>query len=209
MQYFYSVMKKIFVLFMFVFTLFRVSAQQDKLSNWSFTAEYGLSRLDGDDDSSIKQVFGASVEYAFLPFAGLALDYYNLPQSGPSFSTELNSAALNLTVNINRLLFSRVDDKVILKGYVGYGIARYSSKFYATATSPNISVSGSASSFPVAALSVEFYVTRLLSLGAKTQFRPFNVNNLEGDPRYNLDNVNNDNIVTATLFLRLKLYSAN
>ena len=209
MHYFYSVMKKIFVLFLFVFALSRVSAQQDKLSNWSFTVEYGLSRLDGDEDSSIKQVFGASVEYAFLPFAGLAIDYYHLPQGGPAFSTELNSAALNLTININRLLFSRLDDKVILKGYLGYGMARYTSTYYATATSPKISVSGSASSFPVAALSVEFYVTPQISLGAKTQFRPFNVNNLEGDPRYNLDNVYNDNIVAATLFLRLKLYSAN
>ena len=209
MHYFYSVMKKIFVLFLFVFALSRVSAQQDKLSNWSFTAEYGLSRLDGDEDSSIKQVFGASVEYAFLPFAGLAIDYYHYPLSGPTFSTNLNSAALNLTVNINRLLFSKMDDKVILKGYLGYGIARYTSRYYSTATSPNISVSGSASSFPIVALSVEFYVTRLVSLGAKTQFRPFNVNNLEGDPRYNLDNVYNDNIVAATLFLRLKLYSAN
>jgi len=202
-------MKKIFVLSMFVFTLFCVSAQHEKLSNWSFTAEYGLSRLDGDEDSSVKQVFGASVEYAFLPFAGVALDYYNLPQSGPTFSTGLNSAALNLTVNINRLLFSRQDDNVILKGYLGYGIARYTSRYYATTTSPNISVSGSTTSFPVAALSVEFYVTRLLSLGAKTQFRPFNVNNLEGDPRYNSDNVSNDNIVAATLFLRIKLYSSN
>ena len=137
------------------------------------------------------------------------MDYFYLPQSGPAFSTELNSIALNLTVNINRLLFSRLDDKVVLKGYLGYGIARYTSKYFATATSPNISISGSASSFPVAALSVEFYVTRLLSLGAKTQFRPFNVNNLEGDSRYNSDNVSNDNMVAATLFLRLKLYSSN
>jgi len=53
-------------------------------------------------------------------------------------------------------------------------------------------------------VSVEYYLTKLFSVGAKSQFRPFNVNNLEGDPRYNLDNVYNDNIVGATLYLRFK-----
>ena len=185
------------------------SAQKKDLSDWSFTAEYGLSSLDGDGDSFIKQVFGASVEYAVYPFAGLSVDYYYYPLSGPTFSTNVNSTALNLTININRLIFSNTNDKVILKGYLGYGIARYSSKYYATSTSPNITVTGSASSFPVVALSVEFCLNETFSVGAKSQFRPFNVNNLEGDPRYNLDNVYNDNVVAATLYLRLKLHSAN
>jgi len=202
-------MKRISVFIGLIFSVMIASAQKSDLSNWSFTAEYGLSSLDGDGDSSIKQVFGASVEYAVYPFAGLSVDYYYFPLSGATFSTDVNSAALNLTINVNRLIFSNTNDKVILKGYLGYGIARYTSKYYATSTSPNITVTGSAASFPVVGLSVEFYLTESLSVGAKSQFRPFNVNNLEGDPRYNLDNVYNDNVVAATLYLRLKLHSAN
>ena len=202
-------MKKLSVFLVLLFSVVTLFAQQNIVSRWSFTAEYGLSSLDGDGDSSIKQAFGASVEYAFLPFAGLSVDYYHFPLSGPAFTTDVNSTALNLTVNINRLLFSKKDDKVILKGYLGYGIAGYTSNYFSTASSPRTSVSGSAISFPVVALSVEYYLTRILSVGAKSQFRPFNVNNLEGDPRYNQDNVYNDNVVAATLYLRLKLYSAN
>ena len=202
-------MKRRIAFLILIYSALAVSAQKNDVYKWSFTTEYGLSSLDGDGDSSIKQAFGASVEYDFLPFAGLSVDYYYFPLGGPTFSTYLNSSALNLTVDMNRLIFSRYDDKVILKGYLGYGIARYTSKYYSNTTSPNISVTNSASSFPVVALSVEYYLTRLLSAGAKCQFRPFNVNNLEGDPRYNLDNVTNDNVVAATLYLRFKVNSSN
>lgn len=197
-------MKKISVFIVFVLLAGAVCAQRDLKYKWSATVEYGLSNLDGDGDSYIKQAFGTSVEYAFLPFAGIALDYYYFPLGGPTFTTNVNAASVNLTVNVNRLFFSDTDYKVILKGSIGYGIAGYTSTYISSTTPSQTSVSNSASSFPVLSVSVEYYLTKLFSVGAKSQFRPFNVNNLEGDPRYNLDNVYNDNIVGATLYLRFK-----
>ena len=197
-------MKKISVVIVFVFLAGAVSAQRDLAYKWSATAEFGLSSLDGDGDSFIKQAYGASVEYAFLPFAGISVDYYYFPLGGPSFTTNVNSASVNLTVNVNRLFFSNTDYKVILKGSIGYGIAGYTSTYISSTTPSQTSVFNSASSFPVLSVSVEYYLTKLFSVGAKSQFRPFNVKNLEGDPRYNLDNVYNDNIVGATLYLRFK-----
>ena len=202
-------MKKISVFIVFVLLAGAVFAQRDLKYKWSVTAEYGLSSQDGDGDSFIKQVYGTSVEYAFLPFAGISVDYYYFPLGGPTFTTNVNAASVNLTVNVNRLFFSNTDYKVILKGSIGYGIAGYTST-YTSSTSPSqTSVYNSASCFPVLALSVEYYLTKLLSVGAKSQFRPFNVKNLEGDPRYNLDNVYNDNIVAATLYLRFKFSDSN
>ena len=202
-------MKNIFILGLFLLSFFTISAQKIEQPKWSFTAEYGFSSLDGDGDSSIQPAYGTSVEYSFLPFAGLALDYYYFPLRGPAFQTNLNSTALNLSFNINRILFSKVEDKVILKGYIGYGIAGYTSRYISATSQSSGSTYNTAYSFPVLALSVEFYLSRLLSVGAKSHFRPFNVKNLEGDPRYNLDNVNNDNIVGATVYLRIKIYSEN
>lgn len=201
-------MKRFSVLVIIFLTTSGVFAQSNDLSPWSFTAELGLSSLDGDGDSNIKPAYGASVEYAVFPFAGISVDYNHFPLSGQAFSTNLNTAGVNLTFNINRLVFSRTDDNIIVKGYLGYGLAGYSYKY-----NPNTPLQSTgfktAFSFPVVAMSVEYNLIETLSAGIKAQFRPFNVNNLEGDPRYNLDNVNNDNIVAASLFLRIKLYSAN
>lgn len=202
-------MKSIFILGLFLLSVFTLFAQKVEQPNWSFTAECGFSSLDGDGDSSIQPVYGTSVEYSIFPFAGVAIDYYYFPLRGPAFQTNLNSAALNLTFNINRIIFSKVEDKVILKGYVGYGIAGYTSRYISANLQPTGSTYSTANSFPVLALSVEFYLTRLLSVGTKAYFRPFNVKNIESDPRYNLDNVTNDNIVGATVYLRIKIYSEN
>lgn len=201
-------MKRFTLLFFILLTGLGVFAQDHDVSPWSFTAEIGISSLDGDGDSYIKPAYGASVEYAVFPAAGLSVDYNHIPLSGQAFSTNLNTAGLNVFININRLIFSRTNDLVIVKGYLGYGIAGYSYKY-----NPNTPLQStgfnSAFSFPVVAVSVEYNLIETLSAGIKAQFRPFSVSNLEGDPRYNLDNVNNDNIVAASLFLRIKLYSAN
>lgn len=197
----------IFIIFL-MFYLSQVYGQADDVSPWSFTAEIGLSSLDGDGDSYIKPAFGASVEYAVFPFAGISLDYNHFPLGGQAFSTNLNTAGLNATFNINRLIFSRTDDIVIVKGYLGYALAGYSYKY-----NPNTPLQSAgfktAMSFPVVAFSVEYNLIETLSAGIKAQFRPFSVNNLEGDPRYNLDNVYNDNIVAVSVYLRVKFYSAN
>ena len=58
-------MKKISVFIVFVLLAGAVCAQRDLKYKWSATVEYGLSNLDGDGDSYIKQAFGTSVEYAF------------------------------------------------------------------------------------------------------------------------------------------------
>ena len=203
-----NIMKKISIFVLLILSLSSVSAQNSDLSPWSFTAEYGLSSLDGDGDSYIKQAFGAGAEYEFLPFAGVSVGYYHFPLAGAAFSTALNTAEVNLTLNINRLIFGRKDDKVILKGYLGYGLASYSTT-YTSSSLAHLTSYSMASSFPVVGLSVEFPVVENFSMGLKSQFRPFNKNNLEGDPRYNLDNVTNDNLVALTLFLRVKLYAAN
>lgn len=202
-------MKTVVLLFLLMFATLAVTAQSNDLAKWSFTAEYGFSNLDGDGDSSIHSAFGGSVEYAFFPFAGLSVDFYHFPLGGPAFSTSLNAADLNLTVNVNRLLFSRNDDKVVLKGYLGYGLAGYKTKYTSTSIPSSASKYSYASSFPVAAISVEFNFTKPLSVGLKSQFRPFNKGNLEGDPQYNLDNVTNDNLVALTIFLRVKLFAAD
>jgi len=202
-------MKKIFGIILCLILIESVQAQRDLQYKWSVTAEYGLCNLDGDGDSWIRQAFGASVEYAFLPFAGVSVDYYHFPLAGPTFTTQLNSADINFTLNINRLLFSTTDYKVILKGYIGYGIAGYTSTYLSTPVSSRFSTYNSTTSFPVLAVSVEYYLNRFLSVGAKSQFRPFSVNNLEGDPRYNQDNVNTDNLVAATLYLRVKFARDN
>ena len=201
-------MKKISIFIVLMLSLSTLRAQESDFSPWSFTAEYGLSSLDGDGDSSIQQAYGAGAEYAFLPFAGVSAGYYHFPLAGPAFSTALNTAEVNLTFNINRLIFGRNDDKVILKGYLGYGLAAYSTT-YTSSSLAHITSYNMASSFPLVGLSVEFPVVENFSMGLKSQFRPFNKNNLEGDPQYNLDNVTNDNLVALTLFLRVKLYAAN
>ena len=203
-----NIMKKISIFVLLIVSLSTVSAQKNDFSSWSFTAEYGLSSLDGDGDSYIKQTFGAGAEYEFLPFAGVSVGYYHFPLAGAAFSTALNTAEVNLTLNINRLIFGRKDDKVILKGYLGFGLASYTTTYTASALA-NFTSYRLASSFPVVALSVEFPVVETFSLGLKSQFRPFNKNNLEGDPRYNLDNMTIDYLVALTLFLRVKLYAAN
>lgn len=202
-------MKRFALILLVVSSFSLVYGQKDDLSPWSFTAEYGVSNLDGDGDATIQSTFGASAEYAVFPFAGLSVDYYYLPLRGPAFSTNVNAADLNFTVNINRLLFSRIDDKVIVKGYFGFGLASYSSR-YSSATAPtSVAVYSLATSFPVLAISGEYSFKENLSVGLKAQYRPFDRNDLEGDPRYNLDNVTNDNLVSLTVFMRLKLYAAN
>lgn len=202
-------MKTVVALGLIMFATFTVPAQNNDLSPWSFTAEYGLSSLDGDGDASVQPVYGVSAEYTFLSFAGLSVDYYRFPLQGPAFSTALNAADVNITINVNRLLFSNKDDKIVLKGFLGYGIASYTTRYTSPTTPSTASTYGSASSFPVVGISVEFALIKTLSLGLKSQFRPFNQNNLEGDPRYNLDNTTNDNIVALTLFVRVKLPAAD
>jgi hypothetical protein len=204
-------MKRFVLVLLVVSSFLWVYAQEDdyELSPWSFTAEYGVSNLDGDGDATIHSAFGVSAEYAVFPFAGLSVDYYHFPLGGPTFSTNVNAGGINLMVNVNRLLFSRKDDKVVVKGYLGFGLAGYSSK-YSTATAPtSVSVYSVATSFPVLAVSAEYSFLENLSFGLKAQYRPFDRNDLEGDPRFNLDNITNDNLVALTLFLRLKLYTAN
>ena len=202
-------MKRLLLFILLLLLTGTVSAQRDLTYKWSMTAEYGLSSLDGDGDSSIQPAYGVSAEYAFLPFAGVSVDYYFFPLRGPAFSTQLNAADLNLTVNLNRLFFSSADYKVILKGYVGYGIAGYTTKYTASTSPFGASVHTTTSSFPVLALSVEYYLNKALSVGAKSQFRPFNQNNLEGDPRITLDNTSNDNLVAVSLYLRVKFVGDN
>lgn len=202
-------MKTVVALALIMFATFTVPAQNNDLSPWSFTAEYGLSSLDGDGDASVQLVYGVSAEYTFLSFAGLSVDYYRFPLQGPAFSTALNAADVNITINVNRLLFSNKDDKIVLKGFLGYGIASYTTRYTSPTTPSTASTYGSASSFPVVGISVEFALIKTLSLGLKSQFRPFNQNNLEGDPRYNLDNTTNDNIVALTFFVRVKLPAAD
>ena len=204
-------MKRFAIIVVLILCYSMIYAQEDyyELSPWSFTAEYGVSNLDGDGDATIHPALGVSAEYAVFPFAGLSVDYYHFPLGGPTFSTNVNAGDINLTVNVNRLLFSRKDDKVVVKGYFGFGLAGYSSK-YSTATAPtSVTVYSVATSFPVLAISAEYSFLENLSFGLKAQYRPFDRNDLEGDPRYNLDNITNDNLVALTLFLRLKLYAAN
>ncbi|MDD4971617.1 MAG: outer membrane beta-barrel protein [Paludibacter sp.] len=202
-------MKRKLLIVLLILTAVTVTAQRDLTYKWSMTAEYGMSSLDGDGDSSIQPAYGVSVEYAFLAFAGVSVDYYYFPLRGPAFSTQLNAADLNLTVNLNRLFFSSTDYRVIVKGSAGYGIAGYSTKYTASTTPFSASIHTTTSSFPVLALSVEYYLNKALSLGVKSQFRPFNQNNLEGDPRVTLDNTSNDNLVAAALYLRVKFIGDN
>lgn len=207
--YFYTIMKRFTVFLAMTLSLLSAFAQKDNLYKWSFTVEGGLNSLDGDGDSSTQSAYGASVEYDFIPVVGVSVDYYHFPESGPAFTTQINSADINLTVNINRLIFSKKDNEVILKGYLGYGLAGYTYKYFNTPSPVSSSNYSFANSFPVLGVSVEFYLNKLLSVGLKSQFRPFNVNTLEGGPQLNLDNITNDNIVAGTIFLRFKLYSAN
>ena len=184
-------------------------AQKDDLSKWSFTAEYGINTLDRDGDSSIQPAYGASVEYAFFPFAGLSLDFYHFPLSGSNFSTNLNASDLNITVNFSRLFFSKFINKVILNGYLGVGLADYTTNYHSQSPPLSVSKNVVTSIIPVGALSVEYYIIKTLALGAKVQFRPFSKDNLEGDPNFNYNGVYNDNLLAITVYLRLKLYSAN
>ena len=198
----------------FIFSIFlllalsSVFAQQAEFSPWSFTAEYGISGPDRDGDSSIQPSVGASVEYAVFPFAGLSVDYYHFRLAGSAFRTDMNTGDVNVTVNFSKLLLSHFDNKVTLNGSVGVGLAGYTTN-YQTSTASVVKGYELATCFPVVALSVEYYLIKNLALGAKAQFRPFNKDNLEGDPLFNYSAVSNDNILAVTVYLRLKLYAAN
>ena len=84
-------MKRFLLLFaLLMFSISIVLAQKDNSYKWSFTAKCGLNSLDGDGDSSIQRAIGASIEYDFLPFAGVSVDYYHFPERGTTFTTQIN-----------------------------------------------------------------------------------------------------------------------
>ena len=196
-----TAMKRFALIIVVILSALQAYSQADDLSKWSFTGEYGFKASDRDGDSSVQPTFGASVEYAFFPFAGLSVDYYHFLLSGTTFKTRLNASDLNATVNFSRLFFSGINNKVILNGSVGFGLASYSSKYNSTTSSSAYSL---AVSFPVMMLSVEYNLITTLALGAKIQYRPFNKDNLEGDPVFDFNEVSNDNILAVTAYLRLR-----
>ncbi|HJV77785.1 MAG TPA: hypothetical protein VJ602_05320 [Paludibacter sp.] len=182
-------------------------SQTADLSNWSFTAELGLKNSDKYGDATIQPTFGASAEYALSPVVGLSVDYYHFTLSGGTFKTQLHASDVNLTVNFNRLLLPQNENKIIFNGSLGYGLARYTTKY--PVISDSYSAYHLASSFPVVALSVEYYFVENIAAGAKVQYRPFNKNDLEGDPKINFTGYKNDNLVAVTLYLRLRLRAAD
>ena len=200
-------MKRFVLIVILILSVTMGYSQADYLSNWSFTAEVGLRNADKYGDSTIQPAFGASAEYALSPVVGLSVDYYYFTLSGRAFKTQLHATDLSLTINFNSLLFPQNDDKFIFYGALGYGLASYTTKY--PLISNSYSAYHSASSFPVVALSAEYYFIKNLAAGAKVQYRPFNKNNLEGDPKINFTGYKNDNLVAVTLYLRLRLGSTD
>lgn len=133
-------MKKNLILFILMFTMLGVSAQQYRdWSKWSIAIEGGVNRFDGDvkqdygrtviATSDLNLTFGGLIEFTPSPAWSLGLDYYYIPLSAAhpqgtySFETKMHNVSLFYAVNALKLFFPRTTTKWGIWGGAGLGIS--------------------------------------------------------------------------------------
>jgi len=223
-------MKRLFLLTLLTtFILIPLSAQKDKaFARWSATVEYGYNYFDGDVNQNLMQLLPASyreitingsVEYAFTPIWGLALDYAYFPLKAEntipqhvSIATYLHSISLDATINFTRIMFPQANTKFYIIGAVGAGYAYYETNPIDLTTGlppTNVLLNSqgknffNAATFPVT-FSLEYNLSKPLALGGKVQYRAYNKDNLEGYGSALYKGVTNDFVAAATVYVRYK-----
>lgn len=238
-------MKRLILLVVVFFQILLISSQTKKFSRWSFAPEYGYNMFDGDINqlptnvipTSVRDItLGGTVEYAFSPVWGLALDAYYFPLRAVNttpipiyVNTDLYTSSLNATINFTRWIFPQTRSKFYINGAIGIGYSTYIYDVrYNTGTSANPVMGtplagadinnflifqggvplkqGYAVTIPVT-FSFEYNFSDPVSLGAKLHYRSYNKDNLEGVTQLNYKGVTNDFIGAGTLFLRYKFHS--
>ena len=214
-------MRKIFLLFLFIFFTTATFAQRNIDANrWSATIETGSVFFDGDmtvyynsliPETSFQLSYGGSLEYSFNPYVGLGAEYYHLPLSAKRgtdmFASNLNHYNLYLSMNILNIFNRYNTSRWAIYGTVGAGIATYASTYYVNnVTQIENPETKMALTIPVG-LILEHNISRSIALAAKFQYRSHNKDDLEGNPAYDYKGVTNDFVSVAMLNLRWKFNS--
>lgn len=211
-------MRKIFLLFLFIFFTTATFAQRNIDANrWSATIETGSVFFDGDmtvyynsliPETSFQLSYGGSLEYSFNPYVGLGAEYYHLPLSAKRgtdlFASNLNHYNLYLSMNILNIFNRYNSSRWAIYGTLGAGIATYASTYYINNV-PQIQnpETKMAVTIPVGFI-IEHNISRSIALAAKFQYRSHNKDDLEGNPAYDYKGVTNDFVSVAMLNLRWK-----
>ena len=131
-------MKKNLILFILLFTMLGVSAQQYRdWSKWSIAIEGGVNRFDGDvahekgyskdvvPGAKTKLTFGGLLEYNLTPVWSVGVDYYYLPLAGVGsyydFETNMQNASFFTSFNMIKGFFPRINTKWGLFANAGIG----------------------------------------------------------------------------------------
>ena len=222
--------KKLFLLLFIIPTLCLYSQSKD-FSRWSITAEYGYNYFDGDINqnltallpASFREVtYGGTVEYAFTPAWGIALEYYYFPLQANNtvpapvnITTLMHTSSLSATINFTRWIFPETKSPVSFNGTLGVGYSSYTTNPITVATGlppTNVLLNETggkvfqAATFPVT-FYAEYNFTKPFALGAKIHYRAFNKDNLEGISSLNWKGVTNDYVAAGTVYLRYKFGS--
>lgn len=143
-------MKKNFILFLVLFALLGLNAQEYKdWSKWSITLEGGLNRFDGDIQQDFNKIIpnslnkitvGGSVEYTMTPAWSMGVDYYYLPLSAlnkgtdtnpdfviADFNSKMHNVSLFTSINFIKAFSPRTTTKWGIWGNLGLGYAWYHS----------------------------------------------------------------------------------
>lgn len=220
-------MRKKLLFLLLLIPVLSLYSQGKGFSRWSITAEYGYNQFDGDINQNLTSIFpssfrdityGGTLEYAFSPVWGVAVDYYYFPMKASNVTpavnidTKLHNADLNATINFTRWIFPQTRSKIYFNGSIGVGYAYYTVNPInpVTGLAPtNILLENGKPNFQAGSVpvtfSVEYNFSKPLALGAKVHYRAYTKDNLEGVSHLNWKGVTNDYIAAGSVYLRLKL----
>lgn len=210
---------KRFLIFVFVILFTTIVYPESKdFSRWTFSAEGGLNKFDGDISQASVSVFptsvtsatyGANVEYAINPIWGISLDGYYLPFKGhysspaADISTQLYNSNISATINFTRLIFPQSNSKIYVCGSLGLGFAYYKYNVIPAnfVLDPGYGMAGSV---PFT-FSIEYNISKSIALGLKAHYIAYTKDNLEGVISRSYQGVTNDRIAALTAFVSYKI----
>lgn len=212
---------KIKTISLFIFLLIcgnLASEEKTTFAHWSMTLNTGISFFDGDVPQKRLDIFPTSVqqstysistEYNITSIWGLYGRFSHFSLKGNNkdvdFYTPLNAIDVGGSVNLLKLALPTKKFRLNPYGYLGIGYAYYTSN-YKPESSDKRTVRGQAVTVPIG-FTLEYNLTKALSLIAGIQYRAFNKDNLEGDARYNYKGVTNDFVGSGQIGMRFKLHT--